>query len=54
MYFIHNAYGTLCIIRTSQDNKSIEKDIEASRLYKVNNSNLFVSNVKNFCFYVLL
>lgn len=53
MYLIHNAYGgTLCIIKSSDDNKIESGDNssiqEASRLlYKVNNSNLFtVSNAR--------
>ena len=53
MYLIHNAYGSLCIIKNSEDNKSNDGDIEtASRLYKVNNTNLFaVSNAQFlFCF----
>lgn len=46
MYLIHNAVGTLCIIKNGDDNRSNEGDSsEASRLFKVNNSNLFaVSN----------
>jgi hypothetical protein len=52
MYLIHNAYGgTLCIIKSSSSSsgdKGNEGDIEASRLLKANNSNLFVSNVHNF------
>jgi hypothetical protein len=50
MYLLHNAVGTLCIIKTADDSKGNEGDIEASRLllYRVNNSNLFVSNAK-FC-----
>lgn len=53
MYLIHNAYGTLCIIKTGEDNKSNEGDIEASRLYKVNNSNLFaVSNAHFLSFFL--
>lgn len=44
MYLIHNAYGSLCIIKTNDD-KSTDGDIEAA-LYKVNNTNLFaVSNI---------
>lgn len=55
MYLIHNAYGgTLCIIKSSEDNKGTEQGDniqEASRLlYKVNESNLFaVSNVQFLC-----
>ncbi|KAG5680517.1 hypothetical protein PVAND_010024 [Polypedilum vanderplanki] len=46
MYLIHNAVGTLCIIKTSEDNKNNEGDIDASRLlYKVNNSNLFADTL---------
>ncbi|CRK97336.1 CLUMA_CG010729, isoform A [Clunio marinus] len=43
MYLIHNAYGTLCVIKSnSGDNGSSNKrDIEASKLFKGNNSNLF-------------
>lgn len=50
MYLIHNTVGSLCIIKTGDDNKANEGDIEASRLlYKVNNSNLFaVCNAKHF------
>ena len=54
MYLIHNVYGPLCIIKSSNSSsnsisngdKSNEGDIEVSKLYKVNNSNLFVSNVQ--------
>lgn len=55
MYLIHNAYGgTLCIIKSADDNKGTEQGDniqEASRLlYKVNESNLFaVSNVQFLC-----
>jgi hypothetical protein len=56
MYLIHNAYGgTLCIIKSSDDNKSELGDNsmqEASQLlYKVNNSNLF--GVSNACLFIL-
>lgn len=47
MYLIHNAYGTLCIIKSSSGDKGSKGDIEVSKLYKANNSNLFVSNVHN-------
>ncbi|KAL7033210.1 hypothetical protein ACKWTF_007506 [Chironomus riparius] len=48
MYLIHNAYGSLCIIKNSEDNKSNVGDIEtASRLYKVNNTNLFADLLMN-------
>ena len=52
MYLIHNAYGTLCIIKTSSsssgDKGYVNKgDIGVSKLYKVSNSNLFVSNVQS-------
>lgn len=51
MYLIHNAYGTLCIIKSngsSGDKGNInEGDTEVSSLYKANNSNLFVSNVNS-------
>lgn len=49
MYLIHNVYGPLCIIKSngsSADKGNInEGDIEVSKLYKANSSNLFVSNV---------
>lgn len=54
MYLIHNAYGSLCIIKNSEDNKSNVGDIEtASRLYKVNNTNLFAVSNAQFCFPLL-
>jgi len=48
MYLIHNAYGTLCIIKSSSsssgDKGYINKgDIGISKLYKASNSNLFDS-----------
>lgn len=47
MYLIHNAYGTLCIIKSGSGDKDSggKGDIEVAKLYKANNSNLFVSNV---------
>lgn len=52
MYLIHNAYGTLCIIKSNSGDKgninsSSKGDIEPSKLFKANVSNLFVSNVHN-------
>jgi hypothetical protein len=48
MYLIHNVYGPVCIIKSSGDKSSSSKgDIDVSKLYKANSSNLFVSNVHN-------
>src|SRR5690349_5789519 len=54
LVLIHNAYGTLCIIKSSSngDKSNVnEVDNEVSKLYKANSSNLFVSNVHSDQFY---
>lgn len=46
MYLIHNAYGTLCIIKSNGSSSGDKGDFDKgdiSKLNKANNSNLFVS-----------
>lgn len=45
LILIHNAYGTLCIIKSTNSSNINEGDNEVSKLNKANSSNLFVSNV---------